>query len=100
MRRLVIPIIQEGEAMQLLKTNKIWLFGHAEQSEDGTWKCRKTGVPIVRSVVERSIWIKSFIGSYGGVREIGHLHCPKCQPNPKLPSQGASIDEDELVGPF
>ena len=86
--------------MQLPKTNKDWPLEHAKKVKDGRWKCKKTGTIIQCLTTGRSIWTKPFSGGSGAVRQIGHLHCPECQPNFELPEYGTSIYSDELVKAF
>lgn len=83
--------------MQLSEKDKDWILEHAEQDDGGNWKCKKTDAIIQCSTTGRSIWTEPFLGGSGEVRQIGHLHCPECQPNFKLPEHGTPIYSNELV---
>ncbi|HEY0907900.1 MAG TPA: hypothetical protein VGE35_00965 [Candidatus Paceibacterota bacterium] len=83
--------------MYILKSNAEWLPGHAEHKRDG-WVCKKTGADIEVETIGRSLHDGPFPGTGSGrVVQVGHLHCPGCDPNWKGPAYGTPVTPAELV---
>jgi hypothetical protein len=81
--------------MPLRKTDVTWLREHADQ-RGHEWFCKTTGAAIQTARTGRSIWLRPFDGGYGEVRDVDHLWCPSCTPEPRV-EYGTPIYADELV---
>jgi hypothetical protein len=80
----------------ILAADQKFLKEHAER-RGSRWMCKKTGAIIRVTETGRSIWHRPFMGGSGEVCQVGHLHCPECQPQFSVPSYGTPIYDDELI---
>ena len=83
--------------MSFIRSEVEWLKNHAEQDSAGSWWCKKTGKPIMRAEVGRSIHWPSLGSGSGEVRMVNHLACEGCEPDKMAPEYGAPISEDQLA---
>ncbi len=84
--------------MHVIKSQMDWLKEHARfHGSDKTWYCKITNKPMLVHPIGRSIWERPFSGGFGEVRQVNHITCSGCDPNPNLPTHGRPIYEDELV---
>jgi hypothetical protein len=83
--------------MYVVLTDQLWCENHAVLKEDG-WECKTTGADIQVTVVGRSLHDGPFpLSGSGRVIQVGHLHCPKCNPGWKAPEYGTPIKPDAVA---
>jgi len=83
--------------MQIVRSDHAWCEAHATYTEEG-WRCKTTGQIIEVTFIGRSIHDGPFALSGGGrVEQIGHLHCPGCDPNWTGPNPGKPISPSEII---
>ncbi|PIQ66804.1 MAG: hypothetical protein CO184_01610 [Candidatus Zambryskibacteria bacterium CG_4_9_14_3_um_filter_40_16] len=87
--------------MFITERDLAWLAEHAEGVEIGKsilGKCKKTGSPIVRALVNRHV-----MGRLGFQRIlmeeeiVTHVQCLSCQSSVVPPEYGSEVDESSLV---
>jgi hypothetical protein len=83
--------------MTILAAHATWIKEHAVPGSDG-WTCKKTGADILCDQVGRSLHDGLFpLSGSGRVINVGHLHCPGCQPDWQAPRYGEPVKPEELM---
>lgn len=85
--------------MILYKPTVDWAKKHASKGSDGLYRCRKTNTVLMVQRIHRTIGAPDDFPFSGlEVKQVGHVYCPACMPEPEFPKYGSSVRLADLYG--
>ena len=85
--------------MILSKPTLEWAKEHATQGSDGLYRCNTTKTVLMVQKIWRTIGTaEDFPWNGLEVKQVGHVYCPACMPEPAFPEHGIAIAIGELDG--